>query len=65
MGRTNKVKRDNKKNKKKSDKLKVESALLYFLAHNPHESQTKRFLKCSLNKAQYTVFEGTRSQRVG
>ena len=44
-----------KKKKKKKNKLKTESALLYFLAHNPHTSQTKKFLKSALNKEQYTV----------
>lgn len=46
-----------KKSKKKNtkNKLKTESALLYFLAYNPDSSQTKKFLKSALNRDQYTV----------
>ena len=36
-------------------KLKKETAFLYFLAHNPHPLQTKKFLSSLLVPSQYSV----------
>ncbi len=49
---------DKKKKKKKQGKrfkVKSESALLYFIAHNPHPQQTKKLLETLLLPEQYTV----------
>lgn len=53
----NKKKSSKNHKKKKTDKLKLrrETAFLYFLAHNPHEVQNKKFLSSLLEPAQYTV----------
>ena len=39
------------------NKLKKEAAFLYFLAHNSHEGQTKKFLSSLLLPSQYTVLQ--------
>ena len=50
-------KADSKRGRKKGDrsKLKKETAFLYFLAHNPHHSQSKKFLSSLLLPSQYTL----------
>ncbi len=50
-------KKKKKKKKKQGKRLKVnsESALLYFIAHNPHPQQTKKLLETLLLPEQYTV----------
>ena len=53
-----KTKRSSRKGGKKTadkTKLKKETAFLYFLAHNPHRLQNKKFLSSLLLPSQYSV----------
>lgn len=54
----NRRKVSSKKGRKKAGdrgKLKKEKAFLYFLANNPHEAQSRKFLSSLLLPSQYTV----------
>ena len=43
------------KDKKIRNKIKVECVFLYFLAHNPHEEQSKKILCYLITSFQYLV----------
>ena len=43
------------KDKKIRNKIKAECTFLYFLAHNPHEEQSKKILHYLITSSQYLV----------